>query len=71
MNFKKASCLVFMFFESKSIWSQLKLPPIFSDHTILQQQTDVSVLGWTKPSETIYISSNWSREKVKIIPLGF
>lgn len=67
MNFKKPFCLVILFLIASTVCAQLKMPAIFSDHMVLQQQTKVPIWGWAKSGETIKISSNWSRENVKAI----
>ena len=67
MNFKKPFCLVFLFFVTSIVCAQLKLPAIFSDHMVLQQQTKVPIWGWAKPGETVYVSTNWSKEKANVV----
>lgn len=47
--------------------AQLKLPAIFSDYMVLQQQTNAPIWGWAKSGETIRISNSWSKQKVKVV----
>lgn len=53
-----------LFFVSITGFAQLKLPAIFSDHVVLQRESNVPVWGWAKPGESIQVSTNWSKEKV-------
>lgn len=67
MNFKKSICIITVLFFTSIVCAQLKLPAIFSNHMVLQQQTEVPIWGWAKPGETILISNSWSTEKLKVI----
>ena len=40
--------------------AQVKMPAIFSDNMVLQQQTDVDLWGWAKPHQKISVSTSWS-----------
>ena len=40
----------------------LGLSPLFSDHMVLQQKSDVTFWGTSKPSNEIVISSTWGKE---------
>ncbi|MFB9054208.1 sialate O-acetylesterase [Formosa undariae] len=66
MKFKAFFCLSFLFFVTSVVSAQLKLPAIFSDHMVLQQQTQVPIWGWAEPGETITISNSWAKEKVSV-----
>lgn len=39
--------------------AQLRLPPIFDDHMVLQQNSSVPVWGWAHPSQEIRIKVSW------------
>lgn len=67
MNLKKSICIISILFFTTIVCAQLKLPAIFSDHMVLQQQTKVPIWGWAKSGETIRISNSWSTEKVKTV----
>ncbi len=43
----------------------LVLSHLFTDHAVLQQQTDAPVWGWGEPGRTVTVSGSWSKEKVK------
>lgn len=67
MNLKKSICILSILFYTTIACAQLKLPAIFSDHMVLQQQTEVPVWGWAKAGEAVQISYSWSKEKVKTV----
>lgn len=52
--------LVFPFFEGKA---EVKLPALFSDNMVLQQQTTVRIWGKANPSETVIITPSWNKKK--------
>ena len=57
-NLKSVSfALFFCFFLSNStIFAQVKLARLFSDHVVLQRQKPIPVWGWANPSETVSVS---------------
>ena len=51
-------------------FAHVQLPSIFSEHMVLQQNTNVTIWGWGKPNEVIKITASWAPEKeysVKVI----
>lgn len=66
MHFKKSVALIALCLFTSVLFAQLRLPAIFSDHMVLQQQSEVPIWGWAEPGETIEISNNWSKEKVAV-----
>jgi sialate O-acetylesterase len=54
-------------YSQSDLRTQLELPAIFSDHMVLQQNTNVPIWGWAKPGETIRITNNWDQEKTKVV----
>jgi sialate O-acetylesterase len=40
--------------------AEVKLPAIFSDNMMLQQNSDVAIWGWAKPASKINIQPSWS-----------
>ena len=40
----------------------LKLAHLFSDHMVLQQQTDAPVWGWGEPGKTVTVQGSWGAE---------
>lgn len=43
----------------KVITDSLRLPRLFCDHMVLQQQTNNTVWGWAKPGERVTVTSSW------------
>jgi sialate O-acetylesterase len=41
------------------IRAEIKLPAIFSDNMVLQQQSQVPIWGWTNPNENVTITASW------------
>lgn len=41
---------------------QLKLPPIFSNHTVLQQKTKVAIWGKAAPNTKVSIKGSWGKK---------
>ncbi|QQE12554.1 hypothetical protein JD969_03545 [Planctomycetota bacterium] len=44
---------------STIVSADVSLPPLFTDHMILQQQTHNAVWGWADPNEKITITASW------------
>ena len=44
--------------------AQLKLPKIFGDNMVLQQNFQAPIWGWTKPGKKITIKASWLKKKV-------
>src|SRR5687767_11112078 len=43
----------------------VSLPAIFSDHMVLQQNTEVTIWGWANPSEEVTVTGSWNKNPVK------
>jgi len=48
-----------------SIHAQLRLPALFDDHMVIQQQSPVPIWGWSHPSQEITIKVSWDTTTVK------
>ncbi len=46
-------------------FSMVKLPALFSDNMVLQQQTKAAVWGWAEVGKTITITTSWNGKKYK------
>ncbi len=44
--------------------AKVKLPALFADHMILQQQTEVAVWGWSDAKADIEVTGTWNNETV-------
>lgn len=47
---------------SSTAFSEVRLPRLFCDHMILQQQTRNTVWGWAEPGETVTVKASWGAE---------
>ncbi|RYZ26723.1 MAG: sialate O-acetylesterase [Chitinophagaceae bacterium] len=47
-----------------SLFAQLKLASIFTDNMVLQQQSKVSIWGWTSASKTVRVTSSWDKKTI-------
>jgi sialate O-acetylesterase len=49
---------------------QIRLPAIFSDNMVIQQQADVSLWGWSSPGEKIWITTSWNNSTDSAMTTG-
>lgn len=49
-------------------FANIKLPAIFSDGMVLQQNAKAAIWGWASPNETISISTTWSKQTLTTRP---
>ena len=47
-------------------FATLRLPTLFSDHMVIQQNQDAPFWGWSEPNATITISCSWDNEIHKV-----
>ncbi|MDR1454816.1 MAG: sialate O-acetylesterase [Tannerella sp.] len=40
--------------------AEIRLPAVFSDNMVLQQQTSATVWGWAKPNATVRVTPSWN-----------
>ena len=55
------TCLFFAVFTFVA-HADVKLPAIFSDNMVLQQQSQVAVWGWAKPNTNVSVTGSWNRK---------
>ena len=48
-------------------FAQLKLPAIFADSMVLQQNANAPVWGWAKPGQKVEVSGSWSANTVQTV----
>ena len=53
--------IFFLFLSCNSRDKNLSLPPVFSDHMVLQRDTEVSFWGKSNPNEKIEIKGSWGK----------
>ena len=49
-----------------NISANVKLPAIFSDNMVLQQQSKVAIWGWADPGEQVTVSGSWSSKSISL-----
>lgn len=47
---------------SASAFAKVKPASIFTDHMVLQQQSNVALWGWAKPSANVKITTSWNKK---------
>lgn len=57
--------LAMLLFFVCDVFANVKLPSIFSDGMVLQQNSKVAVWGWAAPGEGITIDNSWSTKTIK------
>ena len=57
--------ILLFFVVVKSTFANVILPSVFSDHMVLQQQSDVKIWGWANPNEAVVISPSWTQTVYK------
>lgn len=53
-------------FLASSAYAEVKMPPIFGDHMVLQQKSDAAIWGYAAPGATVTITPSWSASEVTI-----
>lgn len=62
-KFTKLVCLGIILFLSSvsfSLNAEIKLPSIFGDNMVLQQQTEAAIWGWAKPEASVRVTTSWN-----------
>ncbi len=57
-----AAFLIIWAFTSSAIFAEVKLPAIFGDNMVLQQQTDVSFWGKASTGSTVKLKTSWNKK---------
>ena len=47
--------------------AQLRLPNVFSDHMVIQRESDVPVWGWGSPGGEVIIKTSWDTATVRTV----
>ncbi|MDR3268124.1 MAG: sialate O-acetylesterase [Tannerella sp.] len=56
------ACLLLAVIFSFQARAEIKLPAIFGDNMVLQQQSAVSVWGWAKPNTGVSVTTSWNKK---------
>lgn len=59
-------CLLMLLLLNHSLFADVKLPALFTDNMVLQQDTLVSLWGWADPGEEVEVRADWAQEPVNI-----
>lgn len=62
-NFTVFIILITLLATSTEVSAKVKLPAIFCDHMVLQQQTDAPIWGKAEPGSKIKITPSWDKQK--------
>lgn len=65
MNKIKYCTLIILLLAANTSFSNVTLPSFFSDHMVLQQNTEVKLWGWGNPMEEITVTTSWDAAEVK------
>src|SRR2546421_2581606 len=60
-NKKRLLTICLLLFFSGCSFAIVRLPALFADHMVLQQNSEVAIWGWADPGETINISNSWNQ----------
>lgn len=66
MNMKKLLLLVLLLLSVKAMaqYPLLRLPAIYSDHAILQQDSEIKIWGWSSPRTKVKVIPSWSNDTI-------
>jgi sialate O-acetylesterase len=62
MNKRLLSIVIFLFVLVCTVTAEVTLPALVSDNMVLQQQTNISVWGWSKPGAKIEVTASWGEK---------
>lgn len=63
MNTKPFPLTLIFLFAPTLLWAEVKLPSIFTDNMVFQQQAECAVWGWAKAGSTVTVSPSWGKQK--------
>lgn len=61
LNLSLAILLFAVFFTAQA-GAEVKLPAVFGDNMVLQQQSEVAVWGWAKPNTSVSVTGSWNKK---------
>jgi sialate O-acetylesterase len=62
--------LSLFFFSAATVMAEVKLPPLFTDHMVLQRNVPVNIWGWANKGEKVTVTINQQRKSVKTDQTG-
>ena len=54
--------IIVTLFSSQTLYGEIKLPTIFGDNMVLQQQTDAAIWGMAAKNSTVKITTSWNKK---------
>ncbi len=61
-SFYFLGCLALLILVPAFLRAEVKLPAIFGNHMVLQQQTDAAIWGTATPGKTVKVTTSWDRK---------
>ncbi len=58
--------ILIVLFPGQILFAQVKLPSLFGDNLVLQQQFDAPLWGWAKPGDVVLVSGSWNNNTKEI-----
>lgn len=66
MNKNYIILFILLIFGAKSkVQANVSLPSIFGNHMVLQQNAEVTIWGWAKPSESVTVTGSWDGKAIQ------
>ncbi len=56
------ACLLIAAAFTFQAYAEVKLPAIFGDNMVLQQQSEVALWGWAKPNASVSVTGSWNKK---------
>ena len=66
MKIRSLTLAAFVLLFNFAVHAQIKLPSIFTDNMVLQQQSRVPVWGWAKAGANITVTTSWNKKSYSI-----
>ena len=63
----KTLCILFIIFGVVKVSAKVKMPAIFTNNMVLQQQSEVPFWGEATPAKTIKITTSWNNKTVETV----
>jgi len=61
-----ATILLFLFVITSNLLAEVKLPAIFGENMVLQQQTDVAIWGAASKNSTVKVITSWNKKSYSV-----
>ena len=58
--------LIVLVISSDSLYGEVKLPAIFGDNMVLQQQTDAAIWGTAAKNATVKVTTSWNKKSYTV-----